>query len=224
MLPTAPAEHFIRSVTAPARVPFVPEIVLFQALDAIALWEQTEQRAGVNGLPPPFWAFPWAGGQALARYVLDHPDTVRGRRVLDLAAGCGLVSVAAKLAGAARVVADEVDPTAVAAIGLNATANDVVVEALLADLLVPGLPARTSGVGEHDVVLAGDVFYQRDMADAVWPYLQRHVAAGALVLVGDPGRGYPPASGIVELARYEVPVVRDLEDRDTRSTAVLRIA
>lgn len=212
-------EEFVRSVTAPAPTPFVPEILLHQADDAIALWEQTEERAGVTGLAPPFWAFAWAGGQALARYVLDHPDVVAGRRVLDLAAGSGLVAVAAAHAGARHVVANEIDPLAVAAIRANAALNAADVVVHLGDLVSVSSPPTDF----FDVVLAGDVFYDRSMAALFWPFLLGQARAGAVVLVGDPGRAYLPTSGLSEVARYAVPVLRTLEDRDVRSTGVLKV-
>lgn len=215
--PTLTDEQFVRSVTSPSPTPFVPEIALHQADDAIALWELTEERAGVQGLAPPFWAFAWAGGQALARYVLDHPQFVTGRRVLDLAAGSGLVAVAAGRCGAALVVANEIDPLAVAAITANARLNDVDVVAHLGDLVSAPSP------DQYDVVFAGDVFYDRSMASFFWPFLTHHARSGALVLVGDPGRAYLPTHGLREVERYEVPVMRTLEDRDVRKSSVLQV-
>jgi len=216
-----PAEAFVLETTTPRPVPFVPEVLLYQAGEALELWERTEVRAGTTGLPPPFWAFAWAGGQALARFVLDHAALITGRHVLDLAAGSGLVAVAAMKAGAASAVGNEVDELAVAAIGLNAAANDVAVIPLLSDLTadisaLDTLPAPT-------VVLAGDVFYDRAMSALVLPLLHRWAGDGALVLVGDPGRAYLPGDGLEPLARYDVPVMRSLEDRDVRATAVLRV-
>jgi predicted nicotinamide N-methyase len=223
---SVPDRVFVHGVTAPASVPLVPEVLLLQGGDAIEVWEQAEARAGGRQLAPPFWAFPWAGGQALARHVLDSPDLVTGRRVLDLAAGSGLVAVACALAGAVSVVANEVDPLAAAAIELNAELNGVLVRPLLADLLAEPVAepvAQAPRPGTVDVVLAGDVFYDRHMAAQVWPYLRRHAAAGAVVLVGDPSRAYRPRRGLSEVARYAVPVLRTLEDRDVRDTAVLRV-
>ncbi len=218
---TAADADFLRAVTVLRPVPFVPELVLRTADDLMELWERTEERAG-TAQPPPFWAFAWAGGQALARYVLDHPDLVAGRRVLDFACGAGVVAIAAARAGAAAVVAVEVDPVAVAATEVNAAANGVTVHGLLADLTATGPgPAERLAGGAVDVVLAGDVYYDRDMVAAVGPFLAAAAAGGATVLVGDPGRAYLPRTGLTELAAYDVPVLRTLEDRDVRATRVL---
>ena len=212
----AEAESFVREHTGLARVPFVPEIRTCQADDAIALWEITEQRHGGPGLAPPFWAFPWAGGQALARYVLDRPDLVAGRAVLDLAAGSGLVALAASLAGARSVVANEIDPYAIAAIRLNADANEREIQTCQGNLLV-------EAVSDADVVLAGDVFYNRDMAAAMLDFLRAARERGAVVLAGDPGRAYVPTDDLVAAATYDVPVIRDLEDVDVKETTVWRL-
>ncbi|KOX24636.1 50S ribosomal protein L11 methyltransferase [Saccharothrix sp. NRRL B-16348] len=183
-----------------------PDIVLRTADDVIALWERT-------GSPePPFWAFPWAGGQALARHVLDHPELVAGRRVLDLASGSGLVAVAAARAGG-RVTANDIDPVAVAAIGLNARANDVTVTITPGDLL--------DTEPDTDVLLAGDVFYDRDMAARVEPFLLAAHRRGALVLVGDPQRSFMPA-GWTRVDAFPVPVPRNLEGVTVRTTTVWR--
>ncbi|MEV4615686.1 50S ribosomal protein L11 methyltransferase [Kitasatospora sp. NPDC049258] len=213
---TASVTEFIEAQTRLAAVPFVPEVRLHLADEAIALWERTESRKGEIGLPPPFWAFAWAGGQAVARHLLDRPATVAGRRVLDLAAGSGLVAVAAALSGAASVTAAEIDDYAVAAIALNAAANGVTVDARLADLLDgDGAPA--------EVVLAGDVFYERGMAQRVLPFLQRARDRGALVLVGDPGRAYLPRERFTEVASYQVPVIADLEDSAVKTSVVWQL-
>jgi predicted nicotinamide N-methyase len=196
--------RFVREHTRVAPVPYVPEVRLHQAGDAIGLWETTESVAG-GQLPPPFWAFAWAGGQALARYVLDHPDLVTGKVVFDLASGSGLVAVAAALAGAVEVTANEIDEYAGAAIALNADVNGVPVRVVPGDLL-DGEPPRA------DVLLAGDVFYRAPMAERVLPFLTRARAAGAAVLVGDPGRAYLPRERLIRLAGYDVPVVAELED------------
>jgi predicted nicotinamide N-methyase len=211
------AEAFVRAHAGLAAVPYVPEIRTHQADDAIALWEETEARDGGPGLAPPFWAFPWAGGQALARYVLDHPDVVAGRRVLDVAAGSGLVALAAALAGALTVVATEIDPYAIAAIRLNAAANERVIEAYQGNLLDGDRNVHS------DVVLAGDVFYNRDMAAAMLAHFQVARADGAVVLVGDPGRAYVPVDDLDIVSTYDVPVVRDLEDVDVKNTTVWRV-
>ncbi|HLL68737.1 MAG TPA: 50S ribosomal protein L11 methyltransferase [Micromonosporaceae bacterium] len=210
---TLPAD-FVLANTRLAPTPHVPEILLHLADEAIELWERTESHRGRTGLAPPFWAFAWAGGQALARYVLDHPDLVAGRRVLDFAAGSGLVAIAAARAGAAAVTAT--DPLAVAATELNAAANGVVVKAVLDDVCEgPG-----GGGARFDVVLAGDVCYSRPMTERVLPFLDRARAGGARVLVGDPGRAYLPAGRLRELARYEVAVLRSLEDAQIKTTTV----
>ncbi|MEE1786217.1 50S ribosomal protein L11 methyltransferase [Streptomyces sp. SP17BM10] len=207
---------FILRETALTPVPFVPEIRLHMADDAIALWETTEKARGEAGMPPPFWAFAWAGGVAVTRYVLDHPELVAGRGVLDVAAGSGVVGVAAALSGAAWVRAAEIDAYAVAAIELNAEANGVRVEGALVDLVDgDGAPA--------DVVLAGDVFYERAMAARFLPFLERAAARGATVIVGDPGRAYLPRERFTAVAAYEVPVVADLEDASVKTTTVWRL-
>ncbi|MEV6211636.1 methyltransferase [Kitasatospora sp. NPDC051914] len=213
---SAEAEEFVRAQTAVGAVPFVPEVRLHLAEEAIGLWERTESAKGEIGLPPPFWGFAWAGGQAVARYVLDHPESVAGRSVLDLASGSGLVGIACALRGAAGVTAAEIDPYAVAAIGLNARANGVPIAAHCVDLLDgDGAPA--------EVVLAGDVFYERGMALRVLPFLRRARARGALVLVGDPGRAYLPREHFTEVASYRVPVVADLEDAPVKTSVVWRL-
>jgi len=206
--------EFVRSNTALATPPLTPELRLHLAEQAIPLWEHTEAAAGTEQ-PPPFWAFAWAGGQALARYVLDNPGLVAGRRVLDLAAGGGIVAVAAARCGAASVRAVEVDPLAIAAIAVNAEANGVGVHAERADVL--------DGPADADVVLAGDVFYSREMATRMLAFLSRAAQAGSAVLVGDPGRTYLPRERFVEVARFDVPVPRDLEDADVKPTAVLAL-
>lgn len=210
------AEAFVLGATRLTAAPYVPEVRLHLADDAFALWQATEDEVGREGLPPPFWGFAWAGGQALARYLLDHPELVGGRTVLDLAAGSGLVAIAAARAGAARVTAVEVDRFAVAAIALNARANGVAVTALHDDVL-DRAPAAA------EVVLAGDVFYEKAMADRMLPCLQRARAAGADVLVGDPQRAYLPRDRLAELAVYDVPVPAALEDAEVKRTTVWRL-
>jgi len=204
---------FVRQHTTVRAASAVPEIVLHQADDAIGLWERTELAAGGAQLPPPFWAFAWAGGQAVARYLLDHPDVVRGRRVLDLAAGGGVTAIAAALAGASAVTATEIDPAAVEALALNAALNHVTVDAVCRDVLDEPVP-------DVDVVTAGDVFYNRDMAARVLAFVQRAAATGVAVLVGDPGRAYVPRADLVELARYDIPVTLDLESAEIKATRV----
>ncbi|RLP93026.1 MULTISPECIES: methyltransferase [unclassified Micromonospora] len=196
--------------------PFVPEVRLHLAEDAIVWWARMEATVG-HALPPPYWASAWAGGQALARHLLDHPELVAGQRVLDLAAGSGLVAIAAALAGAARVVANDIDPYAVAAVTVNARANRVAVDATGDDLL-------DSVDAEADLVVAGDVFYSRAMADRMLPFLQRAAAGGAEVLVGDPGRGHLPADRLTVLADYPVPTTEPSVDSSLRRVQVLRPA
>ncbi|GJD51887.1 Ribosomal RNA small subunit methyltransferase C [Methylobacterium crusticola] len=209
---------FIRAHTRLRPVPHAPAIRLHVADEATELWSRTEEELGAIGLPPPFWAFAWAGGQALARYVLDHPETVAGARVLDFASGSGLVAIAAAMAGAAAVRASDLDPFALAAIGLNAAENGVAgrVEAAASDLV-----GRDEG---WDCVLAADIFYERDLAARVSGWLEGLHARGARVLIGDPGRAYLPRSRLVSLATYAVPVTRALEDAEIKETGVWRFA
>ncbi|MBO1906713.1 methyltransferase [Microvirga sp. 3-52] len=205
---------FIRSETRLRPVPHAPEISLHVADEATELWQKTEEELGEIGLPPPFWAFAWAGGQALARYILDHPETVRGRRVLDFASGSGLVAIAAMKAGAAEATACDIDSFAVAAMDLNAKANGVSISPLQADIV-----GQDQG---WDTVLAGDICYERDLADRVVAWLFGLSRRGATVLIGDPGRSYLPKDRLENLAAYEVPVTRTLEDSDIKRSSVWR--
>ncbi len=205
---------FIRAHTRLLPVPHAPEIRLHLADEATDLWQKTEEELGEIGLPPPFWAFAWAGGQALARYVLDNPETVAGQCVLDFASGSGLVAVAAMKAGASCVTACDIDAFAIAAIGLNAAANGVAVEALQADLV---------GTDQGwETVLAGDICYERDTAERVTAWLEDVSRRGAAVLIGDPGRSYLPKDALEPLATYEVPVTRSLEDAEIKRSSVWR--
>lgn len=214
------APEIIRSGTELGPVPLVPEIRLYQATDPVSMWERTEQAAGRTGLDPPFWAFPWAGGQALARYLLDHPEVVRGRRAIDLASGSGLVAIAAAKAGAAAVTAYDIDPLASAVTGLNAEANGVVVRAICADVLAwDGLPAPGT-----DLVLVADAFYERDLAGQVTRFLERCHAHGTAVLAGDFGRAYLPRRRLTPLAAYDVPGLRLLEGTDIKRTTIWTLA
>lgn len=214
---------FIRAQTRPLSVPLVPEITLHLADEATALWQATESELGRIGLPPPFWAFAWAGGQALARYVLDHPESVRGRRVLDLGAGSGLVAIAAAQAGATEIVAADIDPFAAAAMALNAAQNSVTLSPWIGDVTRIGQD-ETAPAGTFGVILAGDICYERGMAARLIPWLQRQARTGTRVILGDPGRAYLPSVGLTELAVYDVPVTRDLEDREIKRTRVWRMA
>ena len=206
---------FVLAHTSLTVVPFVPEVRLHLADEPIGLWERTESDRGGEQLPPPFWAFAWAGGQAIARYLLDHPALVAGRRVLDVAAGSGLIAIAAALAGAATVTAVEIDPLAVAAIGLNARANRVDVTARLEDVL-------SGDGGDAQVVFAGDVFYSREMTERILGFILRVRARGASVLVGDPGRVYLPREHLSRVAVYDVPVQQALEDTPVKRTTLWR--
>lgn len=207
---------FIRANTAVVTTPLVPEISLHLATEITPLWEATEETLRRANVPPPYWAFAWVGGQAVARLVLDQPERVRGKRVLDFASGSGIAGIAAAKAGAARVVAAEIDTLAVAAIGLNADVNGVALEVVGGDLVGRML----DGI---DVVLAGDVCYEKPMADLVTPWLRALAKAGVEVILGDPGRAYVPKDGIEPLARYAVPTTREVEDRDVRDTTVWRL-
>lgn len=205
---------FVAAETRLRPVPLVPEISLHVADEAVPLWHRTEEELGEMGLPPPFWAFAWAGGQALARHVLDHPHLVEGRSVLDFASGSGLVGIAAAKAGARIVTCADIDPFALAAIGLNGAANDAVLEGRQVDLI---------GTDEGwETVLAGDICYERDLAARVFDWLLTLSARGAVVLIGDPGRSYLPKDRLEELEVYSVPVTRELEDMEIKRTAVWR--
>lgn len=210
------AENFIRANTALMRPPHVPEIALHLADEAHDLWHRTEEELSEIGLPPPFWAFAWAGGQGLARYVLDHPEVVRGKHVLDFASGSGLVAIAAMQAGATAVVGADIDPFCEAAVRLNAGANAVSIDFTSAD--------QVGHDGGWEVVLAGDVFYEKPFADRLVPWFAGLRARGADVLVGDPGRAYLPKDRLDKLATYEVPVTRALEDAEVKRTTVWRFA
>jgi predicted nicotinamide N-methyase len=204
---------FILENTRLQAPPHTPELQLHLADEITPIWTLTEEALAEIGLPPPFWAFAWAGGQALARYVLDHPQVVAGKRVIDFASGSGLVAIAAMKAGAASVLAADIDVFCEAAIGVNAAANGVEVAFTEIDLLdAPPPPA--------DVLLAGDICYERPMAEAVMTWLRQGRAAGATVLIGDPGRTYFPKAGLEKLAEYQVPTTRELEDMAVKRTSV----
>lgn len=216
MPPIEDPAGFIRRETTVKPVPHAEEIRLHVADEAMALWQKTEEDLGELGLDPPFWAFAWAGGQGLARYILDTPSLVAGKTVIDFACGSGLVGIAAMLAGAKSCRAVDIDPFAIAAAGLNADLNGVRLDLEIADLTRQATPAA-------DVVFCGDVFYDRQMAGAVIGFLDRLLAAGITVLVGDPGRSYLPKGRLTELGVYEVPVVGALEDNEIKKTAVYRV-
>jgi predicted nicotinamide N-methyase len=207
---------FIRRNTAIATPPLIPEIRLHLATQITPIWQATEDTLARAGVPPPFWAFAWAGGQALARFLLDHPEKIAGRTVLDFGAGSGLVAIAAAKAGAARVLAAEIDHFGVAAIAANAELNGVGIAVTSADLLDTVDPS-------WEVVTSGDVCYERAMADRVTPWLIALAGQGSLVVLGDPGRAYLPRTGMIERARYIVPTNCELEDRDHRETIVWQV-
>ncbi|HEX3953920.1 MAG TPA: 50S ribosomal protein L11 methyltransferase [Stellaceae bacterium] len=196
--------------------PLVPEIALYLATEVTPLWQATEDSLARGSVPPPFWAFAWAGGQALARYILDHRELVAGRSVLDIGSGSGIVAIAAAMAGAVSVTAAEIDPFAAAAIGLNAPLNGVTVSIETRDLLDRAI------VG-WGVVLAGDICYEEPMSSRAVALQRRIAARGRLALLGDPGRAYLPREGLVELARYLVPTSRELEDREGREGIVFQV-
>ncbi|MGV1786302.1 MULTISPECIES: class I SAM-dependent methyltransferase [Agrobacterium] len=207
-------ERFILDNTGIMHPPHVPELRLHLATEAHELWLKTEEELEEIGLPPPFWAFAWAGGQGLARYVLDHPESVSGKRVLDFASGSGLVAIAAVKAGAAAVVAADIDPWTETAIRLNAALNGVAIDFTGRNLV--GTPV------EADVLLAGDVFYDRAFADFLVPWFLELADRGVTVLVGDPGRAYLPKQRLYAEATYQVPVTRALEDSEVKKTTVWR--
>ena len=214
MIADPPPTRFPLEHTRPARPSLVPEVVLRVADDVVALWEALEHEQVGPGSDPPFWAAAWPGGQALARYVLDHPELVAGRTVLDLGAGSGLVAIAARLAGAGRVVASDVDVYSMAAIAVNAEENAVGPVEVVGDVLDEEPDPAV------DVVLAGDVCYDRAMTERVLPYLGKAWLGGAAVFLGDPGRPYVPREGLVEAAAYDVP---DTEGPQVRRTTVWRL-
>jgi predicted nicotinamide N-methyase len=203
---------FIRANTALIAPPLVPEIKLYLATEVVPLWRATEEELEKIGVPPPYWAFAWAGGQALARYVLDHPSLVAGKQVLDIGSGSGLVAVAAAQAGAAHVIAADIDAFACAAMRLNAAANSLNITATQDDMI--GQP------GDWDIVLVGDLFYERPLAERLLAWLR---SLKSTALLGDPGRTYFPKSGVEKLATYNVQTTRDLEDREIRETSVYRL-
>jgi predicted nicotinamide N-methyase len=207
---------FIREQTTIIAPPLVPEIRLHLATEITPIWQATEATLAASNLPPPYWAFAWPGGQAIARHLLDNPALVRGKAVLDFAAGSGLVAIAAAKAGAARAVANDIDAVAAEAVRLNAALNGVAVETDSGDLL-------DGDAAGFDLVLAGDVCYERPMAERVTRWVKRLAAQGVDVLLADPGRAYLPRQGLLELARYAVPTSLELEDRELRETVVYRL-
>jgi predicted nicotinamide N-methyase len=212
-----PARDFILANTKLLPVPLVPEIKLYLAEESLPIWQKTEEELEARNIPPPYWAFAWAGGMALARYILDHASLVAGRHVLDLGSGSGLAAIAAAKARAAAVQAAEIDAFAITAITLNAEANGVSVMTIERDLLAD---AQASA----EVLLIGDLFYERGLAERTLAYCEQARAHQALVLVGDPQRSYFPRDRFEPLAEYAVPVTRELEDAEIKRTAVWRLA
>lgn len=212
-----PPEQFVLANTRLLAVPLVPELRLHLAEESVPIWQKTEEELGEMNVPPPYWAFAWAGGQAVARYLLDNPAVVAGCSVLDLGAGSGLGAIAAAKAGSARAFAADIDPFALAAMVLNAHANGVTIETTSEDLLAAPPP-------RFDVVLVGDLFYERPLAERVLAFAQAAKAAGADVLVGDPRRSYFPRDRFVQVAEYHVPVTRELEDAEIKRSAIWRLA
>ena len=206
---------FIMANTRLLTPPLVPEIKLHLAEEAVPIWQKTEEELGQMNVPPPYWAFAWAGGQALARYILDTPALVAGKQVVDLGSGSGLTAIAARLAGASHVLAADIDVFAVAAIQLNAAVNGVTVEATSQDLLA-GSPAPCG------VVLIGDLFYERQLAGRVLKYIDQVKSQGASIFIGDPQRNYFPRGRFERQADYRVPVTRELEDAEIKHSAVWR--
>jgi predicted nicotinamide N-methyase len=210
-----PSEDFILRQTELSAPPLTPEIRLHLATEVTPLWRATQANLDQADLPPPYWAFAWPGGQALARYLLDHPEVVRGKRVLDFAAGSGLVAIAAARAGAARVTAADIDPFAAAAIAMNARANGAAIAIMTSDPIDVPVP--------WDIVLAGDICYEQPMAERAIRWLRGLADRAIAVLLADPGRAYLPIGGLSEVARYQVPTSLELEDRRIRETIVWRL-
>jgi|ERR1700679_1071223 len=207
---------FILVNTALLAPPLVPELRLHLAVEVMPLWRKTEEELQAMGVPPPYWAFAWAGGQALARYILDRPEEVAGKSVLDFGSGSGLVAIAAAKAGARCVCAADIDKHAAAAIALNAQANNAAVSVVTEDVV---------GSRENwDVILCGDMCYERPLAERLLDWLRERAGVGARVLLGDPGRSYFPKSGVEKLATYRVQTTRDLEDREIRETSVYALS
>jgi predicted nicotinamide N-methyase len=207
---------FILTHTRLLAPPLVPEIRLHLAEESLPIWRKTEEELGEMGLPPPYWAFAWAGGQALARYILDRAETVAGKSVIDVGAGSGIAAIAAAKSGARHVTAADIDALAVAAMDLNAAANGVALAATTDDWLDIDAP-------QGEIVLVGDLFYERPLAERVMAFVRQRAARSGMVLVGDPRRSYFPADAFEAIAHYEVPVTRELEDAEIKRAAVWRL-
>ena len=216
-LPADP-EGFIRANTALETPAMVPEFQLWLATEYVPIWQATESWLEAQNVDPPYWAFCWPGGQAVARYLLDNPGAVAGKRVIDFAAGSGVSSMAAAKAGAASVLANDIDALSLVAARLNAEANGLSLSVSVEDWL-----AGPDGAPEADVVIAGDVCYEREMSTRALAWLRSHARAGRLVLLGDPGRNYFSAQGLEELARYDIPTSLQLENRGMRETVVWQV-
>jgi len=216
-LPTDP-EGFIRANTALETPAMVPEFKLWLATEYVPIWQATEAWLEEQNVDPPYWAFCWPGGQAIARYLLDNPAQVRGKRVIDFAAGSGVSSMAAARAGAQSVIANDIDALSLIAARLNAVENGLAIEVSSEDWL-----AGSEAEPAIEVVIAGDVCYEREMSVRALAWLRGHARAGRLVLLGDPGRNYFSAQGLQELARYEIPTSLQLENRGMRETVVWRV-
>jgi predicted nicotinamide N-methyase len=206
-------EGFILANTKLLSPPLVPEIKLHLAEESLPIWQKTEEELGAINVPPPYWAFAWAGGQALARYLLDHASEIKDQHVVDLGSGSGLTALAAKHAGAAHVLAADIDALALSAIKLNAYANNLELQTTAQDLLA-------AAPGDFGVVLVGDLFYERQLAELVQKYIDQAKAQGAKILIGDPGRNYFPKDRFQLAAEYRVPVTRELEDAEIKKTSV----
>jgi predicted nicotinamide N-methyase len=209
-------QTFIRANTKLLSPPLVPEIKLHLAEESLPIWQKTEEELGEMNIPPPYWAFAWAGGQALARYLLDNPSITAGQKVLDLGSGSGLTAIAARMAGAHAVLATDIDEVALVAIAMNAAANGVTVETTAEDML-------DSGPGAAGIILAGDLFYERSLGARMLTFLEACTKVGASVLVGDPQRAYFPKDRFEAFAEYRVPVTRELEDAEIKNAAVWRL-
>jgi len=211
---TAP-EDFIRNATTLTAPALIPDISLYLATEITPIWQATEAYLAESGIAPPYWAFAWPGSIALARHMLDHPDLVRGKRVIDFAAGSGLAAIAAHRAGASAVTAIEIDPMAGAAIALNAALNNAPVTVRIGDVTRTKLDA--------DLILCGDICYEAPLTRHIWPWL-RDCARDADVWVADPGRAYVPTADLTEFARYVIPTTAELESRTSRETILYRVA
>jgi predicted nicotinamide N-methyase len=207
--------RFIEQNTQLLAPPLVPEINLHLAAESLPIWQKTEEELGQMNVPPPYWAFAWAGGQAVARYLLDNPEICRNRTVLDLGSGSGISAIAAAKAGAAEVLASDIDPLALAAIELNAAANGTSIETTGSDVL-------SKFEQRAGVIVIGDLFYERELADRVIAFVEYAKAASSVVLIGDPQRSYFPRERFEKLIQYQVPVTRELEDMEIKQTAVWR--